>query len=179
MKKRNIVVGLYILFFSFAVQFVVYVLSLSWFGSRLLLPIIPFMGLIWAVGLRKIKFEKWYLAVILLICVMFVGGESVKFYIAHNEWSVYRNDFKWVRENTSQNDLFYGNGQCLSYNINRLVVSHKKQVDFSEVDYVWVNDKWKIDFLMEEDSLNKVKASDKLEVAYSNPDSGTIIYKSK
>lgn len=179
LKKRRITVAFYILFFSFAIQFVVYVLSLEWFGSRLLLPLVPFMGLVWAIGLRKIKFEKGYLAVILLICVMFAAGEATKFYIAHNEWSVYSKDFEWIKRNTNQNDLFYGNGQCLSYNINRLVVSHKKQVDFSEVDYVWVNDKWKIDFLMEKDSLDRVKSSDKLEVVYGNADSGTIIYKSR
>ncbi len=179
LKEKHFVVSLYILLLSFAIQFVVYVLSLGWFGSRLLLPIIPFIGLIWAIGLKKIKVEKFYVSIILLICLGFVFAEAIKLYTATKEWSAYSKDFEWVKKSTNQNDLFYGNGQCLSYNINRLVVSHKKTIDFSEVDYVWINDKWKIDFLMEENSLNRVKSSDKLEVAYSNADSGTIIYKSR
>ena len=179
LRRKHFAISLYILLLFFAVQFVVYVLSLGWFGSRLLLPIIPFMGLIWAIGLRKIKIEEIYVFIILIICIGFVFAEAIKFHIAAKEWGVYSKDFEWARENTNQNDLFYGNGQCLPYNINRLVVSHKKQIDFSEVDYAWVNNKWKIDFLMDNNALERIKSSDKLDIVYSNPDSGTIIYKSR
>jgi len=176
-KKEYFLKSIYILLASFLFMVFLYIVNVGWFGSRLLLPAIPFMGILWAKGMNSIKINKVYLIIILVIGAGFIITESIKISIADKEWGVYAQDFEWARSNSIEEDIFYGNGQCLSYNINRLVVPHTAPLDFNEVDYIWVNNKWRIDFHMNEKSLNTVKNSDKLIIVYNNTSSGTTIYK--
>ncbi len=178
-ENKSFLKSVYILFLSHLLMLFVYLINTGWFGARLLLPIVPFMAIIWAKGLSSLKIKKIYLLTILVISIGFVVVEAIKISIAANEWSIYQKDFGWVRNNSSKNDLFYGNGQCLSYNINRLVVDQLAELELDNVDYIWVNNKWRIDFTMNDESLGKIKNSDRLKVIYSNTNSGTTIYKVK
>ena len=168
-----------ILFLSHMFMLLVYLVNTRWFGSRLLLPVIPFMSIIWAKCVNSIKMKNAYLLIALVISIGFVGVEAVKISVAAKEWAIYKQDFEWAKSNSNENEIFYGNGQCLSYNINRLVVDHTAPPDFNKIDYAWVNSKWRIDFQMNEGSLNKIKNNDKLKIAYSNANTGTTIYKVK
>lgn len=178
-ENKYFIKSIYVLFLSFLVMFVLYVLSLGWFGSRLLMPMMPFIAIMWALGLRSIKIEKFYLIVIIIIGLGFIAAETIKFSVAASEWDKYNQDFQWVKDNTAKKDLFYGNGQCFHYNTKRLVIDQKVDIDFNKVDYVWVNNKWRIDFLMNEKSLHKIKNSDILDIVYNNTNTGTVIYKVK
>lgn len=182
-QEKNVFINsINIIFLSYIFMLFIYLINTGIFGARLLLPIIPFMSVIWARGMNAIKLNKIYLPVIAVIAVIalgFIVTESIKFSVAAKEWGIYSKDFEWARKNTNESDLFYGNGQCLPYNIGRLVVPHTVDISVDKVDYVWVNSKWRIDFTMNEKTFNRVKGSDKLKVIYNNTNSGTTIYKVK
>ena len=178
-EKEYFVKSMYILFFSFLVMFFIYLVNVGWFGSRLLFAVLPFMAIVWAIGMNSVKRSNAYLLLILIIGFGFIAAEAVKLNIAAKEWGIYKADFQWARDNTKQSDLFFGNGQCLSYNIKRQVINHKAAIDFGKVGYVWTNDRWKIDFKINKDSLDKIKQSKEVEVVYDNAGSGTTVYKVK
>ena len=171
--------SVYILFLSHFVMLLIYLVNTRWFGSRLLLPAIPFMAIVWANGLDSIKIKKAYIFIALIISIGFVGVEAAKISIAAREWSLYSQDFEWAKNNSRESDIFYGNGQCLSYNIDRLVIDHTSPFEPGKVDYAWINNKWRIDFSMNDASLAEIKNSGKLKIVYDNPDTGTTIYKAK
>jgi len=171
--------GMYILFASHLIMLLVYLVNTRWFGARLLLPVIPFMAMVWAKGLNSIKIKNAYVFIVLAISIGFVAVEAVKISVAAKEWSLYSQDFEWAKSNSKEKDIFYGNGQCLSYNINRLVIDHTSPFEPGKVDYAWANNKWKIDFAMNDASLAEIKNSGKLKIVYDNPDTGTAIYKAK
>lgn len=169
----------YILFLSHLFMLFIYLLNTRWFGARLLLPIVPFIGIVWARGLSSIKINKAYLFIALAISIGFIVVEATKISIAAKEWNLYREDFEWAKNNSKESDVFYGNGQCLSFNINRLVIDHTSQLELDKIDYVWANNRWRIDFTMNEASLDKIKNSNKLKIVYNNANTGTTIYKVK
>ena len=176
-KQRYFLTSVHIVFLSYLFMLFIYLINTGWFGARLLLPVVPFISMIWAKGINSIKINKVYVIAALVISAGFIFTEVVKLSIASKEWSIYKQDFGWAKTNSKEHDVFYGNGQCLSYNINRLVIDHTSPLDLNKVDYVWVNNKWGIDFQMNENSFSKIKSSDKLKVVYDNPASGTTIYK--
>ena len=176
-EKSHFISSIYILLVSYIFMFFIFTLIVGWFGSRLLLPIVPFMAIIWANGLNSIKQKNIFAVLIVLIGIGFLSGTAIKFATASNEWSRYNFDFDWVKSNTENDAVFFGNGQCVSYNTNRLVINHKDALDLSKIDYVWVNNEWKLDFPMNEDSYNKIINNDKLKIVYKNDDTGTVIYK--
>lgn len=176
-EKKYFLKSIYILVSSYFLMLFIYLININWFSPRLLLPIMPFIGIVWARGFSSIKKQRVYLLIVLLISTGFIVTEAVKVVTAAKEWSLYNQDFEWVKKNTKQNDLFYGNGQCLSYNIDRLVIDHTIQPDFSKVDYVWANNKWWIDFPMNEESFNIIKNSNELVIVYDNTNTKTTIYK--
>ena len=170
-------IGICILSISYILMLFPYVMNTGWFGSRQLLPIVPFIAILWSIGVDSIKSKKFYIIAVLVVCAGFVLAESIRLNIAVKEWNRYSKDFEWARENTKETDLFFGNGQCLPYNIKRLVVQHTVPIDFEKVDYVWANKQWRIDFPMIDEAFNKAKNSNKLKVVYDNKETGTIIYK--
>ena len=171
--------SIHILFLSYIFMLFIYITNTGWSSARLLMPVLPFIAIVWANGTSSFKLRKAYIILAVLIGTGFIMAEGIKLTTAANEWSIYKQDFEWVKDNTKNNDLFYGNGQCLSYNIDRLVINHKAQIDFNDVDYIWVNNKWRIDFHTNEDSLNRIKDNNILIKEYSNEDTGTVIYKVK
>ncbi len=164
-----------ILLGSYLFMLFIYLANVGWFGSRLLLPILPFMAILWAKGMVSIKIKRFYLPLIILIGCGFIFSEGVKLTIAANEWGLYEEDFNWVKANTNKDDLFYGNGQCLHYNIDRFVVSPPAKIDFNEVDYIWVNNEWRIEYHMNQEILSSIDNSDNLKMVYDK--TGTTIYK--
>ena len=174
--ERIFLKSIYILFASYLVMMLLYIVNVGWFGTRLLLPIIPFIAIIWAQGLDSIKIKKIYLVILLLIGTGFIITQGIKLTIASNQWDFYEQDFKWVTKNTPNDATLYGNGQCLPYNINRPVINHRTDLDPEQVDYVWVNNKWNVDFKMNSNSLTAIENSDKLKQIYNNPQTGTVIY---
>jgi hypothetical protein len=177
--KKFFLSSIYILFASYLAMLFFYLANVGWFGSRLLLPAVPFMGIIWARGMGKIKLKNIYLIILLAIGLGFVFVEAVKLNIASDEWSRYGQDFEWVKSNTGKQDMFFGNGQCLHYNIDRLVVFEIADIDFNTVDYVWINDKWRIDFPPSQRTLDKIENDKNLISVYDNSDTGTTIYQVK
>ena len=174
--KKKFLISVYILFASYLFMILVYLINVGLIYSRLLLPIVPFMGIIWAKGLSSIKVKRLYIIALLVIGAGFIVTEGVKLYVAANEWSKYSSDFQWVKSNTNKDDIFYGNGQCLPYNINRFVHSPKANADPNAVDYVWVNNNWAIDFKMDKESLSKAKSKG-LKAVYNNAKTGTAVYR--
>mgnify|MGYP001619482858 FL=1 len=174
--KKILLTSVYLLFASYLLMILIYIINVGLIYSRLLLPIVPFMGIIWAKGLSSVKAKRLYTIILLVIGTGFIIAEGVKLSTATNEWTRYSSDFQWVKNNISKDAVFYGNGQCLPYNINRLVYSPKANIDSSIVDYVWINNNWAVDFKMDDVSLNKVKGMG-LKIAYNNTKTGTAIYK--
>ena len=176
-KKNYFIKAIYILFSSYLFMLFVYLTNTNWFSPRLLLPVLPFMAIIWAKGLNRIKFNSIYLIIVLLISAGFVAAEAIKLQTATKEWNIYNQDFEWATSNSNSKDIFYGNGQCLSYKLNRQVISKAAPLDTNTVDYVFINKKWRIDFPIHEDSLSEIESNSKLTEIYSNKDTGTVIYK--
>ena len=176
-KKNYFIKAIYILFASYLFMLFVYLTNTNWFSPRLLLPVLPFMAIIWAKGLNRIKFNSIYLVIVLLISTGFVAAETIKLQTATKEWNIYNQDFEWATSNSNSKDIFYGNGQCLSYNLNRQVISNQAPLDTNKIDYVFINNKWRVDNKINQDSLNKIESSSKLTEIYSNKDTGTVIYK--
>jgi len=176
-KNKLFLMSIYILFLSFLLMLFIYLVNVGWFGARLLLPTMPFIGILWARGMDSIKLNNVYTIIVLVIGLGFIVAEVSKIAIAAKEWDVYGKDFEWAISNSEKKDVFYGNGQCLSYNINRVVIDHTAPFETEGINYVWANNKWRIDFPMNEESFKKVNHSDKLIQVYNNSNTGTTIYK--
>ncbi|MCK5282781.1 MAG: glycosyltransferase family 39 protein [Nanoarchaeota archaeon] len=179
------------LFYLWVITFIFVSLSfllLSRLYPRILLPAVPAIGLLWAIGLSKIptKYSKYANIILIIIAIGFAGSEFFKTNYASNQWKYYDEDFMWVRANTEKDAIFFANGQCFSYYLERQVISsyffdEGSLIDiallrFKNVDYIWLNQNFGPDphARLNEDILGKLDLN---EPIYYNEVTGTEIYR--
>jgi len=125
---------------SFVLLSIIYITTQGVFFPRFLLPLIPALGIMWALGitsLQKRKTVSLFITILLLFLIIgFVSGEFLKVGIIRNAWNNLNDDFNWVRENTPKQALFYFQEQCLTYNIDRPTTWSIKKVEQRE-GYIW------------------------------------------
>lgn len=97
-------------------------------STRYMLTAIPFLGVIWAYGIKRImQYSAQYSGaikkIIVLFLILFILGfsasEAIKTGVITFQWKRLDKDFEWVRSNTEENDLFLVPGQCLGYRLDR------------------------------------------------------------
>ena len=166
---------------SYFILMLLYVANVGFAVSRMFLPAIPALGVIWAMGLQIIakKFKsKIFKPLIILIIFGFIFAGAAKLMLASNLWDSYKDDFEFVKENTGKNDVFLAGGQCITYNINRETL-YPGINNLGKADYAFVNQNFGLDrkTVISSEFLEKIKAKGK--IVYRNENTKTEIYKLK
>ena len=160
---------------------------------RILLPCIPAIAVIWAIGLNKIKIKNLgsiYLLFVLFCAIGFVSVEFVKANVASNAWHSYDKDFSWIKSNTSSDSVIFARGQCFSYYLDRqvyfghynasLYYGFNDSLAYREnISYILVNQQFDImpKSTLPEDIISIFEENSKYAIVYENKDTGTKIYK--
>jgi 4-amino-4-deoxy-L-arabinose transferase-like glycosyltransferase len=165
--------------------FMVLLHAMNWFSisARLIIPTLPALAMVWGHGLDKIfrKFSKKTLVINLIVLfllsltLVYSGQEALKVSIARSAWGKYDGDFKWVKENTPKDSLFYYNGQCLWVNIDRRTTPLTDKLEAN--NYIWVNPIFSVEqeAVLSEETIEAVK--EKHDLVYSNNKTKTEIYR--
>ncbi len=92
-------------------------------STRYLLAGIPFMAILWAIGVNEVfRLNRKIVIVFLLIFVVFFSlSEAIKTAVISHQWNSLKKDFEWIELNTKKDALFIIPGQCLGYRIDRNV----------------------------------------------------------
>ena len=161
-----------------------YVVNTGVAYSRLLVTVVPLFSAAWGLGFSYVlsrlkKFNAIIFFVLAILILGFIAGEFVKAALAGKAWNFYEKDFAWARENTEKDGVFIAGGQCLSYNLNRFTLNPTAE-NFGKADYVWVNQNFNLDrrSILDRQTLSLVQSRN-YKIAYSNGQTGTIIYKIK
>jgi len=150
---------------------------------------LPAIAILWALEMDMLirKYGRVALIIMLVISSGFVLGEIVKAKVGADMWDAYKKDFKWIKENTSENALIMAGGQAMSYRLHREAIyipdnqrmSPSYIPEWKDFDYIFINQQFKPDkrVILEEELVNKIKNSEDFEIVYENKDTGTEIYK--
>ena len=165
---------------SYLILFFLYVMNVGWAVSRMILPAFPAIAVFWAFGIEKLqineKLKKSFAVLLFLVIAGFILAGYVKFSISASQWNYYKEDFDWVKANTDSNSVFISNGQCVPYNIERTSL-YANDENLKRADYIWVNQNFRLDrvSMLDENILKSMQAKN-YKIAYSNKETGTIIY---
>lgn len=90
-------------------------------STRYMLTAVPFLGMVWAFGVRRIMYlNKKAITLFLIMFVLgFSASEAIKSTIISYQWKALDKDFEWVSKNADKNALFLVPGQCLGYRMDR------------------------------------------------------------
>jgi len=162
---------------SYFVLLVLYVANASWSVSRIILPAVPVLAVLWAVGFDRIQKKtnvSWVVAA--LIIAGFVFTIFLKVTMAANSWDFYRDDFSWVIKNIPKDAVFIANGQCIPYNIRKTSMQIS-QNSIETADYLWMNQKFALDkrSIYNEQEMELLNQKN-LNLAYRNDKTGTFVY---
>lgn len=165
---------------SFLILFVLYAGNVNFSVSRIVLPAVPALAVVWAFGFSRIlktaRFRKFAIISFVLIASGFVLAEFVKISLASSQWASYDKDFEWIKANTNKNDMVLAGGQCLAYKFDRQTLTPKMEY-IGKADYIWLNQNFRLDTkaLINGSVLLKIEERN-YKKAYENKQTGTIIY---
>jgi len=171
----SIWIGLY------AVLYLLYILNVSFSVTRIIIPAIPALAIIWAHGFDKIlnsRYKKVAVLIFVLVIAGFVFSEFVKITLAANEWSFYDGDFEWVKNNIDKTAVFMAGGQCISYNIDRQTVEPNTN-NLKKSDYIFINQNFRLDKRTQVDNTLLSEIRKKSDIVYINEITQTEIYRLK
>ena len=160
-----------------------YIINVGPFVSRILLPAIISLAFFYGIGMERItakyKIGALFPLLIILISTGFVITEATKFTIASRSWDSYKEDFYWVKSDSSKDGVFLVGGQCIPYHIDRTSL-FSSELKTNNYDYIWVNQDFRLDprSILDENLL-KIVEDNKLTIAYQNNRTKTTIYKIK
>ncbi len=173
---------------SFLFVVAVFVVNTGLVSARYFLPAVPAVGILWALGLDAIvrRFASFRLfnaklsvvavvfAAVAACIIAFSAVEAAKTAVADRAWSVYDDDFQWVKANTPENALIGYNGQCMSYNVHRF-----SNYNLEKADYAWVNQGFRVEpvSIVEPDILDRIERD--FTPVYESKKTGTVVYKRK
>ncbi len=177
-KKSRKDVPLYILLAGFVALFLLYVVNVGPFVSRMLMPSLIVLAIIYGRGMEKligwIGKERMMIAATAMLCTGFVLAIGIKFLVATHAWSFYKEDFDWVKSNTPKDTIFLAGGQCVPFHLERSSLP-KTEVGKNIYSYAWLNDGFLLDkhsilsgdrTLLEKEGFGKM---------YENKRTGTVI----
>ena len=168
------------LLLSFLVLFLIYVLNVGPFVSRMLLPAIPALAFFYAIGAvnleKKVKSGNIVMALLILASFGFAAAEAGKFAIAAKSWNSYEDDFEWAKSNTPTDAVFLAGGQCVQYRLERTSL-FPSEVSSGKYDYAFVNQDFPLDRRLELDDGQLEALEAKSKLAYENRATGTKIYR--
>ena len=172
----------HLLLLSYGILFILYIINVGPFVSRMLLPAIIALAFFYGIGLDSItkkckKLGNLHLIIIILISTGFVFAEAAKFTIASGSWDFYQEDFNWVKSNTNKEDIFIVGSQCIPYHIDRTSL-FPSALKTGNYDYIWVNQNFKLDkrSILSKEHLQEIESKNK-ELIYQNQKTSTKIYK--
>jgi 4-amino-4-deoxy-L-arabinose transferase-like glycosyltransferase len=171
----------HILLLSYGILFILYIINVGPFVSRILLPTIISLAFFYGIGMERItskyKIGALFSILVILISAGFVITEAAKFTIASRSWDVYQEDFNWVKSNTNKEDIFIAGGQCVQYHIDRTSL-FPSELKTGRYDYIWVNQNFMLDerSILSKEHLQEIEGKNK-ELAYENKKTSTKIYK--
>jgi len=163
-----------ILLACFGLLFLVYVANVGPFVSRMLMPCLIVLALLYGRGAAQIWQEKIIFYAIILFCIFFVGAVSFKFLIATSTWERYQEDFDWVKAHTAKDEAFLVGGQCVQFHIERKGI-FPSDATHNDYRYVWVNN----EFFLDRRSILSQEQQETLPPltqVYYNPNTKTTIY---
>jgi len=177
--KNKILLSIWIILYI--ILFLLYIPNVGFSVTRIIIPAIPAIAVIWAHGYNKIlsyKLKKIIPVIFLLIISGFVFAEFTKLTLAAREWKFYDEDFEWIKANTDKNDLFMVSGQCIPYNTDRQTL-HPNANNIEKAKYFFVNQNFKLNTKtsIDDNLLSEIKV--KSEIVYKNERTQTEIYKIK
>ncbi|HLC59851.1 MAG TPA: glycosyltransferase family 39 protein [Candidatus Nanoarchaeia archaeon] len=168
---------------SYLVLLLVYIANVGFSVSRIILPAFPAIAIFCGLGLNNfienLKTKKNKILVfslIALIIILFIFTLIFKTLYAASLWNSYNSDFEWVKSGTNEGSVFIANGQCIPYNIERTSLYFTGE-NLNKADYVWVNQNFFLDrrSILNDNELKELQSKN-YNVAYSNKNTGTIIY---
>ncbi len=161
-----------------------YVINTSNAYSRLLVPVVPLLSVIWGLGFSFVidklhKFKAVIFFILAILIIVFVAAEFVKVTLASRAWNFYEDDFDWVKKNTGKDAVFAAGGQCLSYNLNRFTLNPTTD-NIGKADYIWINQNFRLDMrsIFDEQALKLIKSKN-YKIVYSNKATTTFVYEVK
>ena len=185
LKKDEKLTFNYIFLASFAALLLLFELNVRPAVSRIVLPAIVGLAIIYGIGIDSIL-DRWkkigmmLLIFLIVISLGFVAAEVIKFKVASDSWKVYEEDFKWVRENIPKDGVILNGGQCIRFRAERSVLETVEDVNSKNYGYVWLNQNFKLEpqSIMTENQLSILNKKN-LELIYDNKKTDTKIYRIK
>lgn len=120
-REKNVSAVLWIaLPFIFFLYF--YQINYANTSTRYILGAIPFIGILWALGIDRIsRIASPRIIGIFLVSfiVVFSASEAVKTGFITMKWNSMDGDIEWVQKNTPKDALIIAPGQCLGYRLDR------------------------------------------------------------
>ena len=171
----------YMLLLSYGIVFIMYIINVGPFVSRMLLPAIISLAFFYGIGMERLiakyKIGSLFPLLIILISAGFVVTEAAKFTIASRSWEFYKDDFNWVKSNTNKDDIFIVGGQCIPYHIDRASL-FPSQLKTNNYNYIWVNQNFMLDkrSILNKEDLQIIESKNN-ELVYENQKTSTKIYK--
>lgn len=196
-NKNTFILGVWIL--AYILVDLIFLASCGNFLARYLMSSIPVFAIIAGVGVNSLfekrktnNIKRIFIILIIIIAAAFVTIEFGKAVMATKSWDFYSQDFDWVKQNTKKSDMFFGEGQCLAYHMNRYTYQEDDRLKYKafeenlaynkNISYVWVNQKFKLDpNEILDPSIAKIfeEQNSKYVKIYENNKTNTIIYKVK
>lgn len=120
-REKNVSTVLWIVLpFIFFLYF--YQLNYANTSTRYILGAIPFIGILWGLGIDRIsKIASLKVIWIFLVSfiVVFSASEAVKTGFITMKWKSMYSDIEWMQKNTPKDALFIAPGQCFGYRLDR------------------------------------------------------------
>ena len=146
-REKNTSIVLWIaLPFIFFLYF--YQLNYANTSTRYILGAIPFIGILWALGvdrISRIASPKTIGIFLVSFILIFSASEMVKTGFITVKWKSMDKDIEWVQKNTPKDALIIAPGQCFGYRLDRNVYPAKGtgynlnpplDPDIAEIDYI-------------------------------------------
>jgi len=177
--RNSALLSIWIIFYI--ILYLLYISNVSFAVTRIIIPAIPALAIIWAHGFDKIlnsRYKKIIVLVFVLVMAGFVFSEFVKITLAANEWNFYEDDFEWIKNNVDETAIFMAGGQCISYNIIRQTIDPDIN-NLEKADYVFINQNFRLDKKTPVDDKLLSEIRKKSDIVYKNEKTKTEIYKLK
>ena len=182
-KKDKKYSFIYIFLGSFAILILLFELNVRPAVSRIVLPAIFGLALMYGIGMDKLLRRYTNVGKVLLILIIavicgFAVAEVIKFKLASDSWSIYKEDFNWIKANIPKETVLLNGGQCIRFRSERKILFAEEDINSNNYDYVLVNQ----DFKLEPQSIMTKKQLDilskkNLQLVYDNKKTNTKIHR--
>ncbi len=152
---------------------------------RYFMPAVMTLGIFWALGIEmveKIRYRNLIFAALALLMIGYAASTAAIHYGAAQQWHKYDQDFSSMRTMIPEgSSVFTNNAQEFYYVLGRPAInSHSGLKEYSNAyhaDYVLINQQFvQASLHVPEDFADEIRHSDRMELVYSNPETGMELY---